>query len=203
MLRGCVRLIIAASAAEKPMRIRTPLALLLLATATGAGAQVANPDFDTDAAGWAFVLGSGGIVDRDATLGDPGPGSLRAGNVFAGAHRDGWKQCVPFAASDFVVSVQAASALQSGNSCRIRVDFIAGADCVDGTPIALEGLAVNTRNDGTFERIVASGTLPDGIQAAAVFLEHVRGPDAAPGNSFCHFDHVELGAATIFATTFE
>lgn len=185
------------------MRIRNPVAVLLMVAATGVGAQVANPDFDTGTAGWAFVLGSGGIVDWDAAVGDPALGSARAGNVFAGAHRDGWKQCVPFAASDFVVSARAASALQPGNSCRLRVDFIASADCVDGTPIVLEGVAVNSRNDGTFESIAASGSLPDGVQAAAVFLEHVRSADAEPGNSFCHFDHVELDAGTIFTTTFE
>ena len=183
--------------------MRTMLATLVLAAATSAGAQVANPDFDTGTSGWAFVLGYGGIVDWDAAVGDPAAGSARAGNVFAGPHRDGWKQCVPFAATDFVVSARVASALRTGNRCRIRVDFIAIPDCVDGTPIVLESLIGNTRNDGTFESLTASGALPDGIQAAAVFLEHIRSPDAPAGDSFCHFDHVELKHGSIFAATFD
>lgn len=187
------------------MRIRILIAAVAMAAALPAGAQVANADFDTDAAHWAFVLdaGSGGIVGWDSTSGDPAPGSVRAGNVFAGARRDGWKQCVPFAAADFAIAVRVAAALQPGNSCRIRVDFIANPDCVDGTPIALESLIGNTLNDGSFESLTASGTLPDGIEAAAVFLEHIRSKDAAAGDSFCHFDHVEINAGTIFAAAFE
>jgi len=188
------------------MRIRILVAAVVMAAAAlPVGAQVVNADFDTDAAHWAFVLdaGSGGIVDWDSTSGDPAPGSARAGNVFAGARRDGWKQCVPFAAADFAIAVRVASALQSGNSCRIRVDFIANPDCVDGTPIVQENLIANTRNDGTFESLAAGGTLPDGIEAAAVFLEHIRSKDAAAGDSFCHFDHVEINAGTIFAAAFE
>jgi len=187
------------------MPIGTLIATLLMVGATTAGAGVLNPDFDSDAAHWAFILdiGSGGIDNWDAAVGDPAPGSARAGNVFAGAHRDGWKQCVPFGAADFAVSVRVASALQTGNSCRIRVDFIANPDCVDGTPIAVQSVTSNSRNDGTFETLMTDGALPDGIQAAAVFLEHVRSKDAAAGDSFCHFDHVAIEPATIFTATFD
>jgi hypothetical protein len=184
--------------------MRITLALLMLAAATSADAQVVNPDFDTGMTGWAFVLGYGGIVDWDAAAGDPAGGSALAGNIFAGPHRDGWKQCVPFAATDFTISARVASALQTGNRCRIRVDFIANPDCVDGTPIVLESLTGNTLSDGSFETVVAGGALPDGVQAAAVFLEHIRSHDAAAGDSFCHFDHIEVtGGGSIFAATFE
>ena len=187
------------------MRIRLLMATVLMAAALPAGAQVLNPDFDTDAAHWAFILdiGSGGIVNWDSAVGDPTPGSARAGNVFAGARRDGWKQCVSFTAADFALSVRVSSALQAANSCRVRVDFIANPDCVDGTPIAVESLTGNTLNDGTFETLSDGGALPDGIKAAALFLEHIRSKDAAAGDSFCHFDHVQVNAGTIFAAAFE
>jgi hypothetical protein len=61
----------------------------------------------------------------------------------------------------------------------------------------------NSRNDGTFEALDASGSLPDGIRAAAVSLEHLRTDSAAAGNSDCWFDHIELGTSTVFADTFE
>src|SRR3954453_15666220 len=115
-LRSPMRSIMAPrSGSESPMRIT--LALLMLAAATSADAQVVNPDFDTGMTGWAFVLGYGGIVDWDAAAGDPAGGSALAGNIFAGPHRDGWKQCVPFAATDFTISARVASALQTGNRC--------------------------------------------------------------------------------------
>jgi len=189
------------------MRCRTLLLSFtsIVAFASGAGAQVVNPEFSDGMQGWAFALagGSGGIVDWDATLGDPAPGSARAGNVFAGARRDGWKQCVPFAATDFAVSARVASSVLAGNACRLRVDFIAGPDCVDGAPIVLESVSANTRIDGGFETLAAGGVLPVGIQAAAVFLEHIRGADAPVGDSFCHFDHIAVNADTIFAAAFE
>jgi len=187
------------------MPIRTLIATLLLIVAVPAGAQVLNPDFDTDAAHWAFILdiGGGGIVEWASAVGDPAPGSARAGNVFAGARRDGWKQCVPFAATDFAVSARVASSVLAGNACRLRVDFIAGPDCVDGAPIVLESVSANTRIDGGFETLAAGGVLPVGIQAAAVFLEHIRGANAPVGDSFCHFDHIAVTADTIFAAAFE
>ena len=119
------------------------------------------------------------------------------------ARVDGWKQCVPMNSSNFAFQTEVAAALQTGNSCRITLDFIALADCVDGTPIALEVVLSNTRNDGSFETLSAHGTLPAGILAAAVFLDHVRSDVAAPGDSYCHFDHVELGADTVFDAGFE
>jgi hypothetical protein len=179
--------------------------VLAAAVAPRAHCQLENPDFATGMQGWGFRLdaGGGGIVDWDSASGDPAPGSARAGNVFPGSHVDGWKQCVPVSGAWYSVSAQVASAVKDGNSCRIRIDFIANQDCVDGTPIALEVKLGNTRNDGSFETIAASGSLPEGILAAGLFLEHVRAHDAAAGDSFCHFDHVALGGDAIFSAAFE
>jgi hypothetical protein len=179
--------------------------LILLALAADAAAQVANPDFDSDTHGWAFRLASagGGIVDWDSTIGDPAPGSARAGNFFVEPAVDGWKQCVAVSGSDFAFTAAVASNLQAGNSCRITVDFIALGDCVNGTPIALETVLVNTRNDGTFETLGAAGALPADVQAAAIFLDHVRVAGAMPGDSYCRFDHIELGADTMFVAHFD
>lgn len=179
--------------------------LLLAALCPGAGAQVVNPDFNAGTAGWSFSLdaGGGGIVEWDAGTGDPSAGSARAGNVFVGAHVDGWRQCVAVSGSDYAFTAAVASALESGNHCRIRLDFIAAADCVDGTPIALEVVLENTRNDGTFETLVSGGPLPEGTRAAALFLSHVRSSAASAGDSFCNFDHVALTPDTVLAAPFE
>jgi len=188
------------------MRMLNVAAMLLAASfASGARGQVANPDFDTGAQGWSILLdaGGGGFVDWDSTIGYPAPGSAHAGNVTSGAHVDGWKQCVPISASDYAISAAVASAVQSGNSCRIKVDFIANQDCVDGTPIALEVQLSNTQNNGAFELLGAGGALPDGILAAALSLDHVRAAGADAGSSDCHFDHLQLGADTIFAENFD
>jgi len=184
------------------MRMSKRTALFIaMAFAAGANAQVANPDFDTGTQGWSFRLdsGSGGSVDWDSVAGDPAPGSAHAGNVFPGNHIDGWKQCVPISGPDFAISAAVASAVKTGNSCRITVDFIANQDCVDGTPIALEVHLSNTQNNGAFEALGSGGSLPEGILKAALTLEHVRADSADAGNSDCHFDHVQLGADTIFA----
>ncbi len=188
------------------MRILSGSALLIaLAFATSAHCQVANPDFDSGTDGWSFRLdsGSGGTVDWDSMVGYPAPGSAHAGNVFPGNHIDGWRQCVPVSGPDYAISAAVASAVQTGNNCRITIDFIANQDCVDGTPIALEVQLNNTRNDGAFELLGRGGTLPDGILKAALSLEHVRTVDANAGASDCHFDHVQLGADTIFAANFD
>ena len=58
----------------------------------------------------------------------------------------------------------------------------------------------NTQNNGAFELLGSGGALPDGILKAALTLEHVRVDSAAAGDSDCHFDHVQLGADTIFAS---
>jgi len=184
------------------MRMLRPAALFIaMAIAGSASAQVANPDFDSGTQGWSFRLdsGSGGSVDWDSVAGDPAPGSAHAGNVFPGNHIDGWKQCVPISGPDFAISVAVASAVKTGNSCRITVDFIANQDCVDGTPIALEVRLTNSQNNGAFESLGGGGALPEGILKAALSLEHVRSAAADAGDSDCHFDHVQLGADTIFA----
>ena len=181
-------------------------ALLLLAfgiVASVSDAQVVNPDFDAGTSGWTFHLDVGGVLDWDDTVGDPAPGSVLASNVFPGAHVDGWRQCVPIASADYAFAASVASALQTGNSCRVTIDFIANQACTNGTPIALEVKLANARNDGTFETLSGGGLLPDGIQAAALSLDHVRSADAAAGDSTCHFDHVSLGADTIFLTSFD
>jgi hypothetical protein len=184
---------------------KTALLFIAAAFATAAAGQVANGDFDAGADHWGISLdaGAGGILDWDSTTGDPAPGSARAGNVFVGTQVDGWGQCVPFSGGDYAFSAAVASALQAGNSCRIRIDFIANADCIDATPIVLEVVQANARNDGTFETLAAGGTLPAGVLAAAVSLEHVRVKDAHAGSSFCHFDHVGLAADTIFIATLD
>jgi len=181
------------------------LAALLTLTSLPAVGQVVNPDFTTDTNGWSPFLdaGGGGSVGWDGTIGYPLPGSALAGNVFPGAHVDGWRQCVPFSAGDFALSAAVASSLASGNSCRIKLDFIALPDCVNGTPVELEAIAVNTRNDGTFETVGSAGALPAGIQAVALSLEHVHDKDAIAGDSTCHFDHILLDADTVFADDFE
>jgi hypothetical protein len=184
------------------MRMLKGAALFVaMAFAASASCQVANPDFDTGTQGWTFRLdsGSGGSVDWDVLTGDPTPGSARAGNVFLGNHIDGWKQCVPISGPDFAISAAVASAVKAGNSCRITIDFIANQDCIDGTPIALEVQLSNTQNNGAFEWLGSGGALPDGILKAALSLEHVRSAAADAGSSDCHFDHVQLGADTIFA----
>lgn len=185
--------------------MRTCLMLLLSALCAAADAQVLNPDFDTSTDGWSFSLdaGGGGILEWDSSTGDPAPGSARVGNVFVGAHVDSWRQCVPVSGSDYAFNAAVASALKSGNHCRVKLDFIAGPDCVNGTPIALEVVLDNTRNDGTFETLSAGGPLPDGSLAAALFLSHVRSAQAAAGSSFCNFDHIGLAPDGIFATGFE
>jgi hypothetical protein len=176
-----------------------------MAFATGASCQVANSDFDTGTQGWTFRLdaGGGGSVDWDAVTGDPTPGSAHAGNVFPGNHIDGWKQCVPISGPDFAISAAVASAVKTGNSCRVTIDFIANQDCVDGTPIALEVHLSNTQNNGAFEALGSGGALPEGIVKAALTLEHMRSAAADAGDSDCHFDHVQLGANTIFAAAFD
>ena len=187
------------------MRMLKVMALCLATFAPVAPGQVVNPDFDTNAQGWSFRLdaGGGGFVDWDPTTGYPTPGSGHAGNVFPGAHVDGWKQCVPINGSDYALSAAIASAVKTGNSCRINVDFIASQDCVDGTPIALEVQVSNTRNDGAFERVGSGGALPEGILAAALSLEHIRVAGADAGSSDCHFDHVQLSDDTIFVENFD
>ncbi|HEY2394717.1 MAG TPA: hypothetical protein VGH81_01880 [Rudaea sp.] len=188
------------------MRVLKVTALFLAtAFASDAHGQVVNPNFDTSAQGWSILLdsGEGGFVDWDSTIGYPTPGSARAGNVFPGAHVDGWKQCVPISGSDYAFSAAVASAVQTGNSCRINVDFIADQDCVDGTPIALEVRSSNTQNNGAFELLGSGGILPEGILAAALSLDHIRVAGADAGSSDCHFDHVQLGADTIFAANFD
>jgi len=182
--------------------LRVAAVFIAMAFADSARGQVANPDFDTGTQGWSFRLdsGSGGSVDWDAAVGDPAPGSAHAGNVFPGNHIDGWKQCVPISGADFAISAAVASAVKTGNSCRITADFIANQDCVDGTPIALEVQLSNTQNSGAFELLGGGGALPDGILKAALTLEHVRAAAADAGDSDCHFDHVQLGADTVFAT---
>ena len=186
------------------MRMLKGAALFIaMAFATNASCQVANPDFDAGTQGWTFRLDSGGSVDWDAVTGDPMPGSAHAGNVFPGNHIDGWKQCVSISGPDFAISAAVASAVKTGNSCRIAIDFIANQDCVDGTPIALEVQLSNTQNNGAFEWLGSGGALPDGILKAALSLEHVRSAAAEAGSSDCHFDHVRLGADTIFAANFD
>lgn len=185
--------------------LKTAALFVAAAFATGATGQVVNGDFEGSADHWGISLdaGAGGIVDWDPTTGDPGPGSARAGNVFVGTQVDGWRQCVPFSSADYAVSAAVASALKAGNSCRIKLAFIANADCIDDTPVVLEVLLHNARNDGTFETLASAGKLPDGILAVAVSLDHVRVMEADAGDSFCHFDHVELTPDTIFAAAFE
>ena len=188
------------------MRVRKMSSLFIaIAFASSVHGQVANSDFDTDAQGWSIRLdsGGGGFVDWDSTVGDPAPGSAHAGNVFPGAHVDGWKQCVPISGSDYALSAAVASAVRTGNSCRINVDFIANQDCVDGTAIALEVQLSNTQNNGAFELLGSGGALPEGILAAALSLDHVRVAGADAGSSDCHFDHVQLGADTIFVASFD
>lgn len=187
------------------MKRRAWLSCLLVLAVAAAHAQVANPDFDSGAVDWSFHLdaGGGGVLEWDDTTGDPAPGSVLASNVFPGAHVDGWRQCVPVATADYAFAASVASALQAGNSCRVTIDFIANQACVNGTPIALEVKLANARNDGTFETVSGGGVLPDGIQAAALSLDHVRSADAAPGDSSCHFDHVSLGANTVFRSAFD
>jgi hypothetical protein len=188
------------------MRMLKALALsLAVAFASGARGQVVNPDFDTGAQGWSILLdvGGGGSVGWASTLGYPAPGSAHAGNAFPGAHVDGWKQCVAIGGSDYAISAAVASALKAGDSCRIKVDFIANQDCVDGTPIALEVQLSNAQNNGAFELLGTGGALPDGVLAAALSLDHVRAAGADAGSSDCHFDHLQLGADTIFAANFD
>lgn len=185
---------------------RQLLCLLAFGLAASAGhGQVVNPEFDAGASGWSFHLdaGGGGVLDWDATTGDPAPGSVSAANVFLGAHVDGWRQCVAVTGAAYAFSANVASALQAGNACRITIDFIANQACVDGTPIALETRLVNTRNDGVFETLAGAGPLPAGIKAAALSLDHVRSANAAAGASSCRFDHVQLGADTILQAAFE
>jgi hypothetical protein len=187
------------------MRVRWILPLLSIGLAASAAGQVVNSDFDDGTQGWSFRLAAagGGVVDWDSGVGDPAPGSARAGNVFVEPAVDGWKQCVPVSGTDFAFTAAVASALQAGNSCRITIDFIALGDCVNGTPIVLEAVSSNTRNDGGFETISVGGPLPFGVEAAAVFLDHVRAKGALPGDSYCHFDHVQLGADTMFGAHFD
>ncbi len=187
------------------MRRHAVLLLAFGAVVNAAHAQVVNPDFDSGTSGWTFHLdaGGGGVLDWDGTVGDPAPGSVSASNAFPGAHVDGWRQCVPIGSADYAFSARVASALQAGNSCRITIDFIATQACANGTPILLEATLANVRNDGTFETLAGGAPLPDGIQAAALSLDHVRSADAAAGASTCHFDHVSLGADTIFVAAFD
>jgi hypothetical protein len=182
-----------------------PLLLALGVAAATAHAQVVNPDFDVGATGWTFHLdaGGGGVLQWDDASGDPAPGSVSAFNAFPGAHVDGWRQCVAVAGADYAFAANVASALQAGNSCRVTIDFLAGPDCANGTPIALEVKLTNSRNDGTFETVAGGGPLPDGVEAAALSLDHVRSAAADAGDSSCHFDHVSLGADTIFAGAFD
>ena len=98
---------------------------------------------------------------------------------------------MPFTATDFAVSARVASSLQAGNACRLRVDFIANTDCVDGTPIVLESVSANVQNDGSFETLAAGDALPVGVQAAAVFLEHIRSADAPGAEPGSHGVEVE------------
>lgn len=185
--------------------MRACLMLLLSALCAAAAAQVVNPDFSAGTDGWSFSLdaGSGGILQWDAAAGDPAPGSARVGNVFLGERIDSWRQCVPVTGSDYAFTAAVASALKTGNKCRIRLDFIAAADCVNGTPVALEAVLDNTRNDGTFETRSAGGPLPDGTRAVAVFLSHVRSGTAAAGDSYCNFDHVEFAPDAVFSAQFD
>jgi len=183
-------------------------ALLLLAfgmVANAGHSQVVNPDFDSGTNGWTFHLdaGGGGVLHWDAASGDPAPGSVSAFNAFPGAHVDGWRQCVAVAGANYAFAANVASALQAGNSCRVTIDFLAGPDCANGTPIALEVKLANTRNDGTFETVAGGGPLPDAVEAAALSLDHVRSAAADAGDSLCHFDHVSLGADTLFAAAFD
>ena len=173
--------------------------------ASASDAQVVNPEFDSGTSGWTFHLdaGSGGVLDWDAATGDPAPGSVSAANAFPGAHVDGWRQCVAVSGADYAISARVASALQTGNACRITIDFIANQACVNGTPIVLEVKLANTRNDDAFETLASGGPLSDGIQAAALSLDHVRNAAAAAGDSSCHFDDVTLGPDTILHATFE
>lgn len=185
---------------------RLGCALLLIAMPfAGADAQVANAEFADGMQDWAFRLdsGSGGVVDWSAATGDPAPGSAHASNVFPGNHIDGWRQCVALTGTDYILSANVASSVKTGNACRVVVRFIASPFCIDGTPIEATASVANTRNDGTFETLTASGSLPEGIQAAALSLEHLRLDVAAAGNSDCWFDHVELGSSTVFSDTFE
>jgi len=62
--------------------------------------------------------------------------------------------------------VNVASALKTGNHCRVQVDFVSATSCFSGAPIVLEILLPNSRNDGTFETLSAAGELPSGTHAA-------------------------------------
>jgi hypothetical protein len=179
------------------------VAALLLARA--GFAQVLNPDFDAGTEGWQFFFdhGAGGISNWDSVAGAPTPGSAKVGNIFIGARQDGWKQCVPVSGPSFNFDVAVASALQAGNQCQVRLDFVALAYCIDGTPIGIEYLLNNTRNDGTFETLTSAHALPPGTKAVAIFLTHVRNDGASPGDSYCHFDHVRLNPISVFASSFE
>lgn len=167
--------------------------------------HVLNPDFDAGTGDWRYYLdrGAGGRLQWDATRGAPAPGSARVGNVFRGDRYDTWGQCVRVAPGAFTLRAAVGAQVVAGNRCELRIAVLDQPDC-NTQAIPLRDLkAYNTRNDGVFETVTIADTVPPGAGAAWVFLGHVRAASATPGDSYCNYDHVELGGDPVFAASFE
>jgi len=188
------------------MRIQLLFSLLIPCAAYAAVQnQVVNPDFDSGTDSWlpSLAASGGGILSWDSATGNPAAGSAEVNNIFVEPAIDAWRQCVPIGAPAYSLSVNVASALKTGNHCRVQVDFVSATSCFSGAQIVHEILLPNSRNDGTFETLSAAGELPSGTHAAAVYLEHIRVDGAPAGDSVCRFDHVDLNNDTVFDTPFE
>jgi len=186
------------------------LAALLLALAAAAPVpppadHVVNPDFDTGTDPWRFMIdrGAGGILDWDAAAGAPTAGSARVGNIYIGARYDAWEQCITLGEGPFSVQVAVASLLKAGNQCELRVVVVDRVDCSEGSGILVDLKATNTLNTGAFETIGVAGDAPANSGAVALFLAHKRAQNAAPGDSYCRYDHVQAVGNTVFANAFE
>ena len=135
-------------------------AILALAAAAPLPASVQNPDFDAGTGGWLFHVSQGGQLDWDAVRGDPAPGSAHVGNVWTSARYDAWSQCVALSPGAYDIEAQVASSVQTGNACELRVVLVDQPDCNIDAHILVDQRIANTRNDGTFETLAASGVAP-------------------------------------------
>jgi len=184
----------------------------LVLLATGASAQLVNPDFDTDILGWSQFLAIGTTPAWDGADGDPTPGSALLESLTPPPTTGfpGISQCFPAApGQDWTGRVRVKADLRADDTCFVELSFYACDECVcpaiDNSSFTTTGTTVG------WQSLSDSETAPATTQSVGILLfARLQGAPAiadaqervAGGTSTCRFDSVEL-ESIVYGNDFE